>query len=124
MIDFERQRQFADRIAQHQRLLQLPLFIGTRELREQYVSVVALAELQLGLERLVVQLGFDVPVLAVLRAIRTVVAQDVIAVDVLLRPPDSQAEVVVIEQRLPAGIGCQGHEHLLSAVAQIGSSAL
>ncbi len=124
MIDLDGQRQLAHRIAEHQRILKLPLFVRGVELREHLVGVVAVAVLQLDLKLFVHQLHIDAPVAAVLGDIRAVITNDVVAVDVFLRLRDAQVEIVVVEQRLAARVGRKRHERFLLIIAGIDAAAL
>src|SRR5207253_4938603 len=77
---------------------------------------VALAVIQLagpGLQLVAGKLQLDAPVVSVHLAVLAVIAKNVIARNILLRLLDSQAEIVVIQQRLAARIQRQRSQRIL-----------
>jgi hypothetical protein len=82
----------------------LPFLIPTVELGKHFGGVVAVAEIDLraGLQFFTGELHADLAELAILGGIGAVVAQNVIAADVLLRLADTQREIVGVDQGFPA----------------------
>ena len=64
------------------------------------------------------------PVLAVLRGIRAVVTENVVAADIGLHGLDSERQVVTIEQRLSAGVGRQREDGVLRIVKRAAGAQL
>src|SRR5262249_13206746 len=93
-------------------------------LSEHLVGVVTVAMLQFDLQLLVVQLDLDAAEAPVLGSVGAVVTDDVVAVDVLLRLGDAETEVVVVEQRLAAGVRGERDQSLLLIVAAIHAASL
>ena len=118
VVDFQGDGEVRHGVAQHERFLQLALLIGGVEFAELLAGEVAgpvieFADLGLKLRS---GLQFDAPVAAVQFVVGAVVAEDVVAGDFLLRLHDAEAEIVVVEQRLAAGVGGQRVEGLLLAL--------
>ena len=72
VIDLHRDGEFGDGILEHQRVFELPFFIGGGELAEFFAGVVALTVIQLGC-RVGVDGDLDAPELAVQRGVGGVV---------------------------------------------------
>ena len=103
-------------IAEHQRVFELALLVGGRELRELLVGEVALAVIE---RRPTVCRCSEILTrrnLPSSAALRAVVADDVVAGDRLLRLHDAQRQIVVVEHRLAAGVLGQRVERVLRAL--------
>jgi len=103
------------RIAERQGFFKLALLIGCGELLEGLRGVVAVAVVQLGLG-IADQLDLETPVLSVGLRVGGIVAERVIGTDVLLRLPDTERQIVGIEERLAAGVGGESVKSLLRIV--------
>ena len=121
VVDLQRQRQIRHRVAQDQRLLQLPLLVGGGRFVELLGGEIAVAVIEL---RLVLLGNVDLHAaeLAIGRRIVVVVAEHVVAAEVFVRLLDAEGQVVGIEQRLAAGIFGEREERLL-LVVELRSSA-
>ena len=115
VIDLQRHGKVRHRVAQHQRLLQLTLPVAGRELLEFLAGKVARAVVELG-AGVPADLHFDAPVASIGGGVRAVVAEDVVTGDILLRLHHAHRKIVVIQQRLAAGIGSQRVQRFLLAL--------
>ena len=115
VIDLDGEAEVGDRVAEHDGFLQLALAIGRGELTELLGGEVTAAVVEPGGEFLR-GVHLDAAIASVERGVGAVIADDVIAGDILLRLDDAHGKVVIIEQRLAAGVGGQGIERLLLAL--------
>ena len=87
VVDLHRQRQIGERIVERERVFELPLFVARIHLAPDLGGVIAAAVIELrrfGQRR---HLHRHMAVLAVLRWICAVVAENVVAADVVSAPP-------------------------------------
>ncbi len=115
IIDLQRQREFGDRIAQQQSLLELPFLIGRGEFSEFLGSKIARAVVQL---RLVLfrHANLDTTEAPVGHGVCVVIAQDVIAAQIVLSLLHALRQIVAVQERFAAGVFGQCEERLLLVV--------
>src|SRR5579862_8726297 len=89
VIHLHSNRKFGNGVAQHQRILKLPLLVGGRELTEQLARIVTLAVRQLG-GSISVEGDPDAAKLTVKRHFRTVISNDVVTRNGLFGLNDSE----------------------------------
>ncbi len=99
-------------IFEHERIFKLAFLVDGREVAELLVGVVTLAivEVRRGVG---VEGDLDATEVSVLGRVCSVVAEHVVIGDGLLRIDDACVEIVVVEQRLAAGILRQRVERVL-----------
>ena len=112
VIHFERDGELRDRVARHERVLELPLFVRCREFAEDFIRIVPLAEFKIRLHA-IIQRHLDPAELAVGRVVSRVVANDVVTADRLFGIDNALPQVVEIEHRFPACIRSQRIERVL-----------
>ena len=126
IIELHRQIHVRDGIAQHQGLRELPLLVAFAEFVELFAGVVSLPVIELGDaggDRAVIHRNLDPAEVAVQRGVGRIVADDVVAGHVLLRLDNAHGKIVVVEQRLAAGVRGQRVERFLLILEIAGQRA-
>ena len=103
VVDLQSQRQIRHGVAEEQRLLQLPLPIRGGRFVECHGGEIPVAEVELRLE-LLGNLDLHAAEFAIFHGIGVVIAEHIVAAEVLVGLLDAQGEVVRIQQGLAAGI--------------------
>ena len=112
MIDLHGDGKFGDGILKHERVFELALFVDRGEFAELFVSVVALAVIELG-GGVLVEGDFHPAEVAVPGCVAGVVADDVVVGDGFLGLHDAAGQVVVIEKSFAAGVAGESEERVL-----------
>ena len=115
IVDLHRERDVGNRFARGDGFSQLLFPIRAAHLAPDFTRPISLAMFQLGVE-LARQLDGNLAELAVHGAVSAVVAEDVIAPQLLLGLRDSGSDVVAVEESFSARIGGQRDQRLLRVV--------